>query len=266
MILVTGGTGTLGRAILPLLGGEVCVISRDEEKQRECKALFPNVDFRICDVRDAQALEDVFAAVRHSVVIHLAALKQCPMGEDFPLEHVKTNILGSDNIVRMCKRYMVAKAILVSTDKACEPVSVYGATKLVAERVFLASGYEVVRAGNITGSRGSVLNVIANASGPVPMTNPNMTRFWIEAADLACFVIESLKRYKGARVCIPEMIACSLKDTFEGTPYTVVGRRRGEKMHECIVSADERLYISGNGYVVSPTHGEYGHRIASDQS
>jgi UDP-N-acetylglucosamine 4,6-dehydratase len=176
------------------------------------------------------------------------------------MEHVKTNILGTQNVLTICKRYGVARAVLVSTDKACEPVSVYGATKLIAERLFAAAGYSVVRAGNITGSRGSISDVIAEQS-PVPVTDPEMTRFYIRAEDLAQFVADTLTRGNPG-VFVPEMDAYSLAEILGGRECVVVGRRPGEKKHESTVSPDEMCVRTAVGYEVGK--GFFGTRVCSD--
>ena len=251
MILVTGGTGTLGRAILSLIVHSAVVISRDEEKQRVCADEFPRHAFCLCDVRDADALDAVFARFRPNAVIHLAALKQCPMGETNVMEHVKTNILGSENVVRACQRYGVSRAVLVSTDKACEPVSVYGASKLIAERLFTSAGYSVVRAGNIIGSRGSIASVLDEHDGPVPVTDPRMTRFYISRDRLAQFVFDVLFMSTGGLVHVPKMRSERLSDTVAGRECYIVGRRAGEKLHESAISRDEASSEwVGGGYVV----------------
>lgn len=272
MILVTGGTGSFGHAFVArhYIDDDIRVISRDEEKQRAMAERYPDVDFVIGDVR---CYEDVYEAMAGvSLVFHAAALKQVPPLERAPLQAVKTNVLGTDNVCRAAKEWG-AKVVTLSTDKAVEPVGVMGATKMLAESVTSSRGYCSVRYGNILGSRGSIIPVwrAQMARGePVTITDPDMTRFLItldEALDLVDLAIEAapdgsvyVKRSPAATVAqLARVVA-------QGHPTVVTGIRPGEKRHEHLVVPDEHVIEEGDHFRVVPALPGTGHRYSSEHA
>jgi UDP-N-acetylglucosamine 4,6-dehydratase len=251
--LVTGGTGSFGHAYVKRHHGNerIRVLSRDEEKQRAMAREYPDVEFILGDIRDIGSVMDAMAGVDR--VFHAAALKQVPQCERFPMQAVRTNIEGTDNVCRVAGEYG-ARVVLLSTDKAVEPVGVMGATKFLAEAVATQRGFNVVRYGNVIGSRGSILPVWREqmAKGePLTITDPTMTRFIItldQALDLLELAMEAppngtifVKRSPAGTV---EQFARVLAP---GHPVTVVGPRPGEKRHEHLVVPDEHV-IEEQGY------------------
>lgn len=276
-ILITGGTGSLGSVIVKKYLGmyehdRVIVYSRDEHKQ---ELLYNNLrnEYNIgklrCligDVRDKQRLKMAVAGNGVSTIINCAALKIVPRGEYDPIEFVKTNVNGVQNIIEVAGEENVARVIQVSTDKACAPINLYGATKLCAEKLMLAANnirglkgpmYGVVRYGNVAGSKGSVIPAwykLLEKKQPLPITHVNMTRFWISVDTASSFVINSAKLLKPAslNLFIPVMSAyniLTLVKAMGGTkyPYKVIGIRPGEKIHERIYSEGDVDAVSYKG-------------------
>lgn len=266
-VLITGGTGSFGNALVTHLlalddGPErVVVYSRDEYKQHVMRERFREHDSRVRfflgDVRDRMRLR---AAMRGGVdvVVHAAALKQVPALEYNPTEAVKTNVVGAMNVVDCALEAAVPWVLQLSTDKACAPVNLYGASKLTAEKLMVAANalagrmvtrFAVVRYGNVTGSRGSVIPVwreALQADRPLPVTDPNMTRFWMVLPETVAFVECCLGAMRGGEVFVPQLPAYCLGDLAaamlqERPNYglEVVGMRPGEKMHEYMISPDE---------------------------
>lgn len=283
-ILVTGGTGSFGQAFVrrALADGaaRVAVLSRDEQKQdamaREMR--HDALRFFIGDVRDRDRLEMAMRGV--DVVVHAAALKIVPILEYNPFEAVRTNVLGAQNVIEAAIDCGVKRVVALSTDKACAPVNLYGGTKLVSEKLFAAANayaagqttFAVARYGNVTGSRGSVipawLDMLRGGLDTVPVTNPFCTRFWLaldEAVDLVCWAIGNAA---GGETIVPDMAAYQVKDLVEalGARMRVGGLRPGEKMHESIVSDDERAaFARRDRYWVSRGGGEaLGMELRSD--
>lgn len=230
MILVTGGTGSFGHALADV-GYQLRIYSRDEEKQRLMRERFPQHDYVVGDVRDAAALSR--AARGCDQVIHAAALKQVPTGEAFPSEVVRTNINGTENVASLGLPF-----VILSTDKAVEPVNAYGASKMLAERVALAAGGSVVRYGNVVGSRGSIVPVFREQmrrGDPLTITDPNATRFVMTLDDALQLVALAMKR-PGLYIKrdAPAATVGTFADALAGTEYprVVVGLRPGEKLHE----------------------------------
>lgn len=260
-ILVTGGTGTFGRAFVKrILADEdvakVIVFSRDEYKQYHMAQEFNDIrlNFFLGDVRDLPRLERALSGV--DIVIHAAALKQVPATEYNPLEAVKTNSTGTQNVVDAALDRGVEKMILISSDKAVEPVNLYGATKLVAERLTVASNayrgkgktkLSVVRYGNVIGSRGSVIELIAKQreTGVVTLTDDRMTRFWIHIEDVMEMVINILEHMEGGEIFIPKMNSLRVVDVMKALApeckINVIGIRPGEKLHETLITKHEAL-------------------------
>lgn len=266
IILITGGSGSLGQALTDYLLRKtdwiIRILSRDEYKQHLMAQSFKNqrLRFLIGDVRDADRVDSACNGADY--VIHAAAMKQVPACNYNPFEAVKTNILGTQNIISACKSQGVQKLILVSTDKAIEPINLYGATKMVAEQLTLKSNQfgvkaSVVRYGNVWGSRGSILEKwkkIANR-GIVELTDSRMTRFFITLPEAVQFIFQSLQRMKGGEIFIPEDLpSARMIDIahflIPNVKIKNIGIREGEKLHEKLadgyVSNDPARLISGD--------------------
>lgn len=260
-VLVTGGTGSFGRrfveTVLKLGVRRLIVFSRDELKQHEMRQQFPDRDqsairYFIGDVRDRDRLYRAFHDV--DLVIHAAALKQVPACEYNPIEAVQTNIMGAKNIIDAAIDTGVSRVVALSTDKAVGPVNLYGATKLVAEKLFVqgnsyagAGGtrFSCVRYGNVVGSRGSVVPLFLKqkATGRLTITDQRMTRFWITLDDGVRLVMRCAEQMHGGEVFVPKIPSMRIVDLAAaiapGCPIDVTGIRPGEKLHEQLVSDDE---------------------------
>ena len=281
-ILVTGGTGSFGKSFIRyaldhLEPERVAVFSRDELKQHEMRAAFDNdrrLRWFLGDIRDKERLLRAFNGVDY--VVHAAALKQVDTAEYNPFEFVKTNVLGSQNVVDACIDSGVKKVVALSTDKASSPINLYGATKLTADKLFIAANnyaqvgstkMAVVRYGNVMGSRGSVIPMFLSrvqAGDPLPITDPRMTRFWITLEQAVRFVVDSFDFMQGGELYVPRIPSMTLNDLVDaiapGHPTTVTGIRPGEKLHEEMISADDsnRTVRLKDRYVVTPTISEWG--------
>jgi UDP-N-acetylglucosamine 4,6-dehydratase/5-epimerase len=233
MILVTGGTGSFGHALAAVYPA-LRILSRDEEKQREMALQFPEHEYVVGDVRDPAALRRAMRGV--GVVIHAAALKQVPTGERFPSEVVRTNVTGTENVIEAADGRPV---VLLSTDKAVEPVNAYGASKMLAEHIVLAAGGSVVRYGNVLGSRGSIVPVFraqVAAGEPITITHPDMTRFVMtlgQAVELVDWAINGPGLYVH-RDSPAATVAQFAEAIAPGYPTRIIGIRPGEKMHESL--------------------------------
>ncbi|MEN6435127.1 MAG: UDP-N-acetylglucosamine 4,6-dehydratase (inverting) [Anaerolineaceae bacterium] len=260
VILVTGGTGSFGKKFIDLILREyqpakVIVFSRDELKQHEMRVAgfnHPNLRYFIGDIRDRDRLRRALHGV--DIVVHAAALKQVPACEYNPMEAIKTNILGSSNVIDASLDAGVEKVIALSTDKAVNPVNLYGATKLAAEKLFVQSNYYAggtqtrfacVRYGNVVGSRGSVVPVFLKQrqSGKVTVTDDRMTRFWISLEQGVRFVIRCVEQMQGGEVFVPKIPSMRVSDLARTiapeAEVEVIGIRPGEKLHEVLISDDE---------------------------
>ena len=262
VVLVTGGTGSFGQKLVETLlqrhqPRKVVVFSRDEQKQYEMRQRFPEhaceaVRFFLGDVRDRERLYRALDGV--DVAIHAAALKQVDACEYNPLEAVRTNILGAANLIDAAIDRNVARVVTVSTDKAVNPVNLYGATKLTADKLFIAANnysgahgtrFGVVRYGNVVGSRGSVVPLFLNRrrTGTVPVTDPRMTRFWITLEQGVEFVLRALASMRGGEIFVPKIPSMNIMDLARALApecgIEVVGARPGEKTHEVLVSEDD---------------------------
>ncbi|HIA75807.1 MAG TPA: UDP-N-acetylglucosamine 4,6-dehydratase (inverting) [Dehalococcoidia bacterium] len=259
-ILITGGTGSFGRAFIRHIVHEynprkVVIYSRDELKQYEMRKDFPqeNLRFLIGDVREAERLTVAMNGVDY--VVHAAALKQVPAAEYNPMESIKTNIHGAENVVHAALKQGVKKVVALSTDKAANPINLYGATKLASDKLFVAANnmvgsepirYAVVRYGNVVGSRGSVLPYflrLRNESADcLPITDLDMTRFWITLNQGIEFVLNAFHRMKGGEIFVPKTPSIKITDlanaTAPGLRHHIVGRRPGEKIHEVMCPKD----------------------------
>ena len=260
VVLVTGGTGSFGRQfaryVLSRMKPEKLIIfSRDEMKQGQMQQEFgphPSLRFFIGDVRDKQRLDRAFHGV--DVVVHAAALKQVPTLEYNPIEAVKTNVMGSENVIHSAIDQSVKKVIALSTDKAVHPINLYGATKLCAEKMFVAANaysgihgtkFSVVRYGNVLASRGSVVPLFLSQreTGVLKVTDDRMTRFWITLDEAVEFVLRSLEWMSGSEIFIPKIPSLSLMELAKtmGPQCRIerIGRRPGEKIHEILVAEEE---------------------------
>ena len=262
-ILITGGTGSFGKKMLQIVLAEykpkrLIIFSRDELKQFEMAQKWnPSkyfcLEYVLGDVRDKERLTRVFDGVDY--VIHAAALKQVPAAERNQEEYIKTNVIGAMNIIDAAINTNVGKVIALSTDKACNPINLYGATKLCSDKLFVAANgseairsetkFSVVRYGNVLGSRGSVIPFFQERAktGVLPITDNNMTRFWITLDQAVHFVISSLSRAKGGEIFVPKIPSMKITDLAEAispeAKRDIVGIRPGEKIHETLISEDE---------------------------
>ena len=281
-VLITGGTGSFGKAFLSRLLADVgpdrvVIFSRDELKQYEMKALWgddPRIRFFLGDIRDLDRLTMAMRGIDY--VVHAAALKQVDTAEYNPMEFVKTNILGSENVIQASIANQVKKVVALSTDKASSPVNLYGATKLTADKLFISSNhyveaggtrFAVVRYGNVMASRGSVIPLfreLATRGEPLPITDTRMTRFWITLPQAVQFVMDSFSDMKGGELYVPRIPSMKVVDLAEaiapGSELVEIGVRPGEKLHEeMIASADApRTLERPDRYVVAPTLAMWG--------
>ncbi len=281
-ILVTGGTGSFGKAFIRSVlnrfrPARLVVFSRDELKQYEMQtdpALVeePSLRFFIGDVRDVGRLETAMRDV--DIVIHTAALKQIPAAEYNPFECIHTNVLGAENVVQAAIRTGVRQVIALSTDKATNPINLYGASKLASDKIFVAGNnmagsvgtrFAVVRYGNVLGSRGSVVpyfrRLIADGATELPITDDRMTRFWITLEQGVAFVLSSLAIMQGGEVFVPKIPSTDLITLVaamgsDQITHRTVGIRPGEKLHEVLVSEDDaRTTLDlGDRYVIQPAY------------
>lgn len=279
-VLVTGGTGSFGKAFIRILLEEykpakVIVFSRDELKQHEMRVAGfdqPNLRYFIGDVRDLPRLRRAMDGV--DVVVHAAALKQVPACEYNPMEAVKTNILGTSNVVDAALETGVSKVLALSTDKAVNPVNLYGATKLAAEKLTVQSNaysgerptrFSCVRYGNVVGSRGSVVPLFLRQreKGKLSITDKRMTRFWLSLEQGVRFVIRCIEQMQGGEVFVPKLPSTSILDLAQAiapdAKVDQIGIRPGEKLHEVLISEDEaRSTIElDDMFVIQPAQGPW---------
>jgi UDP-N-acetylglucosamine 4,6-dehydratase len=288
VILVTGGTGSFGRRFVETVLAranprKLIIYSRDELKQGEMQADLAErfapakmsaLRFFLGDVRDRERL--ILASRGVDIIIHAAALKQVPAAEYNPSECIHTNVLGAENVVWACLTNRVKQVIALSTDKACNPINLYGATKLASDKTFVAANnlsgdigtrFSVVRYGNVVGSRGSVAplfqRLIAKGATELPITDPRMTRFWITLNEGVDFVLSSLSMMTGGEIFVPKIPSMKMTDLAAAMapnlPIKVVGIRPGEKLHEMMISADDtRSTVDlGDRYAIEPAFVEY---------
>ncbi|MEM9435845.1 MAG: UDP-N-acetylglucosamine 4,6-dehydratase (inverting) [Pseudomonadota bacterium] len=280
-ILITGGTGSFGKALLQRLLSEydcarIVVFSRDEQKHvalsREIEAPeHVEIEFYIGDVRDLDRLQEAMAGVDY--VVHAAAMKHIHLAEEHPSECINTNILGAMNVVKAAYATGVSKVVALSTDKACSPVNLYGASKLAADKIFVAANqnksrgkatFSVVRYGNVVGSVGSVIpffrKLVAEGAEFIPITDERMTRFWITMDQGVNLVLSTLTMMRGAEIFVPKIPSMRIVDLAKAMapdlPQRHVGIRPGEKLHEVMISSDDALYTydAGDRYVILPNY------------
>jgi UDP-N-acetylglucosamine 4,6-dehydratase len=276
-ILITGGTGSFGKLYVKTLlerfkPKKIIIYSRDELKQFEMQQVFnqPCMRYFIGDVRDKERLIQAMNGV--DFVIHAAALKQVPAAEYNPMECIKTNINGAENVINAALANNVEKVIALSTDKAANPINLYGATKLASDKLFVAAnnmsgGYKtsfsVVRYGNVVGSRGSVVpffqKLLDEGATSLPITHADMTRFWISLQGGVDFVLKNFQRMLGGEIFVPKIpsikiseLALAMAPSFE---QKIIGIRPGEKLHEVMCPADDsyHTYEYSDHFVIAPT-------------
>lgn len=276
-VLVTGGTGSFGKKFVEIMLREyrpkrLVIFSRDELKQHDMRAAGlddSSLRYFLGDVRDLSRLERAFAGV--TIVVHAAALKQVPACEYNPFEAIQTNIMGGRNVIDAAINQGVRRVLALSTDKAVNPINLYGATKLCAEKMFVQanayagaqdSRFSCARYGNVVGSRGSVIPVFLEQRqrGRITITDPRMTRFWLTLEQGVRFVVSSIEQMHGGEIFVPKIPSMRLLDLAEtiapGCDVETIGIRPGEKLHEVLVSEDEArntLEVEDR-YVIQPSH------------
>ncbi|MFQ2194273.1 UDP-N-acetylglucosamine 4,6-dehydratase (inverting) [Aeromonas jandaei] len=276
-ILVTGGTGSFGKKFIATLlsryqPARLIVYSRDELKQFEMQQRFndPCMRYFIGDVRDGERLDMAMRDV--DFVVHAAALKQVPAAEYNPMECIKTNVGGAENVIKAALNNGVQKVIALSTDKAANPINLYGATKLCSDKLFVAANnmagknptiFSVVRYGNVVGSRGSVVpffdNLIKSGANTLPITHPEMTRFWLTLQQGVDFVLNNFKRMRGGELFVPKIPSVRITDLATAMAPSlkqdIIGIRPGEKLHEVMCPADDSFhtYEFSDYYVIAPS-------------
>lgn len=300
-ILVTGGTGSFGRQFIKSVLAryqprKLIVLSRDEMKQYDMEQEYhqPSMRYFIGDVRDYERLKQAMREVDY--VVHAAALKQVPAAEYNPMECIKTNIYGAENVIKAAVENNVKKVIALSTDKAANPINLYGATKLCADKLFVAANntagkshtrFAVVRYGNVVGSRGSVIpffqKLAKSGAEYIPITDVRMTRFWLSLTEGVDFVLTCFKRMQGGEIFVPKIPSSRVVDLAEviaaGIPHKIIGIRPGEKLHEVMCPVDDAHHTLefSDHYVIKPSItlftpanyalnplGEKGKRVAED--
>jgi len=289
-VLITGGTGSFGQKCTEIIlnkykPNKVIIFSRDELKQFEMSQVFsvdkyPCMRYFLGDVRDKERLYRAFQDVDY--IIHAAALKQIPSTEYNPFEAVKTNILGASNIINAAIDQGVKKVVALSTDKAANPINLYGATKLCSDKLFIAGNayvgrdqtrFSVVRYGNVVGSRGSVIPFFINKQkeGTLPITDPRMTRFWITLGQGVEFVLKSFERMVGGEIFVPKLPSMNIMDLARAIcpdcKTEIVGIRPGEKLHEIMVSTDNAINTLefDNYYLIKPAFKYFDRRFCENE-
>jgi len=274
-ILITGGTGSFGKKYTEIIlskykPNKIIIYSRDELKQYEMAQVFndPCMRYFIGDVRNEARLVEAMNDV--DIVIHAAALKHVPIAEYNPVECIKTNIDGAENVISAAIKNEVDKVIALSTDKASGPINLYGATKLVSDKLFVAANnivgsrktrFAVVRYGNVVGSRGSVVpffkKLIDDGATELPITDVEMTRFLITLEDGVKFVLDNFERMHGGEIFIPKIPSLKMVDLATALapklPHKIIGIRPGEKLHEVMITADDSVVEFDTYYVIKPT-------------
>jgi UDP-N-acetylglucosamine 4,6-dehydratase len=286
-ILITGGTGSLGKSLVRHLlestnVRRIAIFSRDELKQQVLRREIGEDDrlrWLLGDIRDLERLK--LAVKNVDYLIHTAALKQVDTGEYNPMEFIKTNILGSQNVIQASMSAGVKKVIALSTDKASSPINLYGATKLTADKLFVAANnyskasgtaFSVVRYGNVMGSRGSVIpywESLARVGKPIPITDFRMTRFWITVNQAVSFIMESFAQMSGGETYVPKIPSMKIVDLAQAVTGDAdlkeIGMRPGEKLHEEMISSDDsrRTFLVDDRYIIAPVVADWGFNLPS---
>jgi UDP-N-acetylglucosamine 4,6-dehydratase/5-epimerase len=289
-ILITGGTGSFGKKCTEILLNRykprrLIIFSRDEFKQFEMAQVFsdkkyPCMRYFLGDVRDKERLHRAFQGV--DFVIHAAALKQIPAAEYNPFEAIKTNILGAQNIIDVAISQKIKKIIALSTDKAANPINLYGATKLCSDKLFIAgnayvggdqTSFSVVRYGNVVGSRGSVIPffLAQRETGVLPITDPRMTRFWITLEQGVEFVLRCLETMVGGELFVPKIPSMNIMDLAKAIgpncKTEIIGIRPGEKLHEIMITTDDsRMAEEFDDYYIIKPYFRYFERRYNNQN
>lgn len=276
-VLITGGTGSFGKKYTEILlkkykPNKIVIYSRDEQKHYEMAQSFNDKCMRyfVGDVRDEKRLKTAMNGIDY--VIHAAAMKHVPIAEYNPMECIKTNINGAQNVINTAFECGVKKVIALSTDKACNPINLYGATKLASDKLFIAANniagtketrFSVVRYGNVVGSNGSVVplfkKLIANGARELPITDERMTRFWITLEQGVNFVLKNFARMQGGELFIPKIPSMKMTDLARALapnfPIKIIGIRPGEKLHEMMIGKDDAIHTLefGDHYVITPS-------------
>ncbi len=280
-VMITGGTGSFGKRLTRTICDEfkpakLIIFSRDELKQYEMAQAFNPAEhtfmrYFIGDVRDQTRLEQAMRGV--DVVVHAAALKHVPIAEYNPFECIKTNVMGAENVVRAAINAGVKRVCALSTDKAANPINLYGASKLASDKIFAAASamggsdgpvFSIVRYGNVDGSRGAVApffkKLVAEGAKELPITDPRMTRFWITLPQAVDFVLSSLAMARGGETFVPKIPSMSTVDMAHslapGLPHKIIGIRPGEKLHETMVPLDDAhstLELEDR-FIILPSH------------
>lgn len=276
-ILITGGTGSFGKMLVRTILARykpkrLIIFSRDELKQFEMQQIYndPCMRYFIGDVRDANRLTMAMRGV--DIVVHAAALKQVPAAEYNPMECIKTNIHGAENVIQAALLNQVKKVIALSTDKAANPINLYGATKLASDKLFVAANniagqdptrFAVVRYGNVVGSRGSVVpffqKLIDQGKNSLPITHAEMTRFWITLQQGVDFVLRNFERMKGGEIFVPKLPSVRITELAKAMApelsHDIIGIRPGEKLHEVMCPADDSYHTFefDDFFVIGPT-------------
>jgi len=282
-ILITGGTGSFGKKYTDIIlenytPNKIIIFSRDELKQYEMGQTYnaPCMRYFIGDVRDEDRVNEAMDGV--DFVIHAAALKHVPVAEYNPMECIKTNIDGAENVIKAAIKNNVEKVIALSTDKASAPINLYGATKLASDKLFVAANnivgsrktrFSVVRYGNVIGSRGSVVpffkQLMADGAIELPITDPAMTRFLITLNDGVQFVLDNFKRMHGGEIFIPKIPSMKVTDLAKALapnlPHKIIGIRPGEKMHEVMITENDTVVAFDDYYVITPTI-QFAHKVS----
>jgi Predicted nucleoside-diphosphate sugar epimerases len=276
-VLITGGTGSFGKKFTEIMlrdyhPKKLIIFSRDELKQHEMRMSgfdHPGLRYFIGDVRDVDRLRRAMNGV--DIVVHAAALKQVPACEYNPIEAIMTNIMGARNVIEAALDTGVKKVMAISTDKAVNPINLYGATKLCAEKLFIQSNsysgaygtrFSCTRYGNVVGSRGSVIPLFLEQrrTGRVTVTDPRMTRFWITLEQGVRFVIRCIEQMHGGEIFVPKIPSMNIMDLVKAIApdceVDYIGIRPGEKLHEVLISEDEARHTLdvGNMFVIQPVH------------
>ena len=277
-ILITGGTGSLGKALVKRILNDypevnrLVVFSRDEQKQFQMSQVFPDTKYQairyfIWDIRDYERLKRALRKVDY--VIHAAAMKHVPIAEYNPMECVKTNVLGAENLINACLESDVKSVVALSTDKAAAPINLYGATKLTSDKLFIAANnirgrndinFSVVRYGNVMGSNGSVIPFFLKkkSEGLLPITDSNMTRFNITLEEGVDMVLHALDKAEGGEIFVPKIPSYKITDLAtaicDKCEQKIIGVRSGEKIHEEMITSSDsyNTYDLGKYYVILP--------------